>query len=173
MTSTAATEPAPLRAQDRARLAQSLPSLLDAADELRGVAAALGAPAADIHLDEDATETRVKRTQLESYRVVYFATHGLVAGDVKGFGKPSLALTLPAKPTQLDDGLLTASEVAQLKRRLGGAVGLQHGGGRQAPKHCRASRAPSSMPGRGRCWCRTGQSPRTRRQGSPPRLSAS
>jgi CHAT domain-containing protein len=47
--------------------------------------------------------------------VVYFATHGLVAGDVKGLGEPSLALTLPAKPTELDDGLLTASEVAQLK----------------------------------------------------------
>jgi CHAT domain-containing protein len=59
-----------------ARLAQSLPSLLDTADELKTVAAALGAPAADIHLDRDATETRVKRTPLENYRVVYFATHG-------------------------------------------------------------------------------------------------
>jgi CHAT domain-containing protein len=47
--------------------------------------------------------------------VVYFATHGLVAGDVAGLGEPSLALTLPKQPTELDDGLLTASEVAQLK----------------------------------------------------------
>jgi CHAT domain-containing protein len=100
---------------DRARLAQSLPSLLDTADELKTVAAALGAPAADIHLDRDATETRVKRTPLEDYRVVYFATHGLVAGDVKGLGEPSLVLTLPIQPSELDDGLLTASEVAQLK----------------------------------------------------------
>ena len=39
----------------------------------------------------------------------------LVAGDVKGLGEPSLALSIPDQPTELDDGLLTASEVAQLK----------------------------------------------------------
>jgi CHAT domain-containing protein len=47
--------------------------------------------------------------------VVYFATHGLVAGDIKGLAEPSLALTLPKEPSDLDDGLLAASEVAQLK----------------------------------------------------------
>jgi tetratricopeptide (TPR) repeat protein/CHAT domain-containing protein len=100
---------------DRNKLAQALPSLLDTADELKAVAAKLGAPAADIHLNKDASETTVKRTALADYRVVYFATHGLVAGDVKGLGEPSLALTLPAPPSESDDGLLTASEVTQLK----------------------------------------------------------
>jgi CHAT domain-containing protein/Tfp pilus assembly protein PilF len=100
---------------DRAKLGQALPSLLDTADELRAVAAKLGAPISDIHLSADATETTVKRTPLADYRVVYFATHGLVAGDVKGLGEPSLVLTLPHQPGDLDDGLLTASEVAQLK----------------------------------------------------------
>ncbi len=100
---------------DRARLAQALPSLLDTAGELKAVAARLGAPPDDIHLEKDATEAMVKRTPLAGYRVVYFATHGLVAGDVKGLGEPALALTLPAKPSEIDDGLLTASEVAQLK----------------------------------------------------------
>jgi CHAT domain-containing protein len=47
--------------------------------------------------------------------VIYFATHGLVAGDVKGIGEPALALSIPANPTEIDDGLLTSSEVAQLK----------------------------------------------------------
>src|SRR5262249_35746329 len=69
----------------------------------------------DIHLGSDASETTVKRLPLADYRVVYFATHGLVAGDVKGLGEPALALTLPAQPSEIDDGLLTASEVAQLK----------------------------------------------------------
>jgi CHAT domain-containing protein/tetratricopeptide (TPR) repeat protein len=100
---------------DRNRLAQSLPSLLDTADELKAVGASLGAAAADLHLDKDATEAMVKRTPLDDYRVVYFATHGLVAGDVKGLGEPSLVLTLPREATPLDDGILTASEVAQLK----------------------------------------------------------
>jgi len=100
---------------DRATLARALPSLLDTADELAAVAARLGAPASDIHLQADASETTVKRLPLADYRVVYFATHGLVAGDVKGVGEPALALTLPTAPSDLDDGLLTASEVAQLK----------------------------------------------------------
>jgi len=100
---------------DRTKLAQALPSLLDTADELRAVATKLGAPASDIHLGVDASETAVKRAMLSDYRVVYFATHGLVAGDVKGLGEPSLALSIPAQPTEFDDGLLTASEVAQLK----------------------------------------------------------
>jgi CHAT domain-containing protein len=100
---------------DRTKLARALPSLLDTADELKAVAAKVGAPASDIHLEKDASETMVKRTPLANYRIVYFATHGLVAGDVKGVGEPSLALTLPNEPTEFDDGLLTASEVAQLK----------------------------------------------------------
>jgi len=56
----------------------------------------------------------VKSLSLRDYRIIYFATHGLVAGDVKGLGEPSLALTLPQTPTEKDDGLLTASEVAAL-----------------------------------------------------------
>ena len=100
---------------DRTKLAQALPPLPDTADELKAVAKDLGAPASDIHLGRDASETTVKRLRLADYRVVYFATHGLVAGDIKGLAEPSLALSIPAQPSDLDDGLLTASEVAQLK----------------------------------------------------------
>jgi CHAT domain-containing protein/tetratricopeptide (TPR) repeat protein len=100
---------------DRSRLAEALPALPDTADELKAVAVNLGAPPSDIHLGRDANETTVKRLPLADYRVVYFATHGLVAGDVKGLAEPSLALSLPKQPSELDDGLLTASEVAQLK----------------------------------------------------------
>jgi CHAT domain-containing protein len=100
---------------DRARLADALSPLPDSAKELKTVAAKLGASASDIHLGSNATEANVKRLPLADYRVVYFATHGLVAGDVEGLGEPSLALTLPQDPSELDDGLLTASEVARLK----------------------------------------------------------
>jgi len=85
------------------------------ADELNAVTKNLGVAAADIHLGEDASETTLKRTPLADYGIVYFATHGLVAGDVKGLAEPSLVLSIPRQPTELDDGLLTASEVAQLK----------------------------------------------------------
>lgn len=99
---------------DRSALA-SAPSLPDSADELRAVASDLGAAASDIHLGRDASVTTVKHTPLENYRIVYFATHGLVAGDIKGLAEPALLLSLPAQPSPDDNGLLTASEAAQLK----------------------------------------------------------
>src|SRR5262249_6281429 len=99
---------------DLAKLSQ-LPRLEDTAVELQQVAQSLGALASDIHLRADASETTVKHVLLADYRVVYFATHGLVAGDVRGLAEPSLALTIPRQPTPEDNGLLTASEVAQLK----------------------------------------------------------
>jgi len=100
---------------DRAELSKALPRLADTADELKKVASTLGAPSGDILLREAASETSVKRASLADYRIVYFATHGLVAGEVKGLAEPSLALSMPRQPSDLDDGLLTASEVAQLK----------------------------------------------------------
>jgi CHAT domain-containing protein/Tfp pilus assembly protein PilF len=100
---------------DRAMLAQALPELPDTADELKAVAKDLGVAAADIHLGADASETTVKHAPLADYSIIYFATHGLVAGDVKGLAEPSLALSMPEHPSELDDGLLTSSEVAQLK----------------------------------------------------------
>jgi tetratricopeptide (TPR) repeat protein/CHAT domain-containing protein len=100
---------------DRGKLAQALPRLPDTADELKAVALKLGAPASDVHLGLDASETTLKRAPLADYGIVYFATHSLVAGDVKGLAEPSLALSIPRQPSELDDGLLTASEVAQLK----------------------------------------------------------
>lgn len=100
---------------DRARLAQALPQLPDTANELIAVARDVGATDADLHLGRDASETTLKRAALAQYSIIYFATHGLVAGDIKRLGEPSLALSIPDQPTELDDGLLTASEVAQLK----------------------------------------------------------
>lgn len=73
---------------DRARLAQALPQLPDTADELNAVAKDVGAAEADIHLGRDASETTLKRAPLAQYSIIYFATHGLVAGDIKGVGEP-------------------------------------------------------------------------------------
>ncbi len=99
---------------DRSALA-SAPSLPDTADELKAVARDLGADPSDIHLGRDASVTTVKHAPLQDYRIVYFATHGLVAGDIKGLAEPALLFSLPAHPTPEDNGLLTASEAAQLK----------------------------------------------------------
>jgi CHAT domain-containing protein/Flp pilus assembly protein TadD len=104
---------------DIAELRTALPPLPETADELSKVAASVHADPAGLILGDDATETRVKQERLDQYRIVYFATHGLLAGDVADFAKldaePALVLSLPERPTEFDDGLLTASEVAQLK----------------------------------------------------------
>jgi len=106
----------------RARLSAletGLPPLPNTARELRRVAEVLGAPDSDIVLGRKASETTVKRLseagRLSRYRVVHFATHALVAGEIEGLAEPALALSLPAEPGEANDGLLTASEAAQLK----------------------------------------------------------
>ena len=100
---------------DRSMLAAALPRLADTADELNDIANLLSVPKTDIHLRAEANEGLLKRIPLSDYKIVYFATHGLVAGDVKGLAEPSLVLSMPKEPSESDDGLLTASEVAQLK----------------------------------------------------------
>lgn len=97
------------------RAVRELTPLPETADELRAVAAALRADPDAIALREAASETHLKATPLANYRVVQFATHGLVAGDLSGLAEPALVLTPPEKPTEQDDGLLTASEIAALK----------------------------------------------------------
>jgi CHAT domain-containing protein/Flp pilus assembly protein TadD len=104
---------------DTRSLAEALPALPETADELRGIAKILGATSEDIKLGEAASVTTVKKEPLANYRVVYFATHALVAGEVEKFAtvkaEPALVLSIPDKPSEEDDGLLTASEVAMLK----------------------------------------------------------
>ncbi len=94
---------------------RDLPPLPETEGELRTVARHLKASDRDLRLGAAATEAQVKQLDLTQYRIVYFATHGLVAGEVKGLAEPALALTPPARATSLDDGLLTATEVAQLR----------------------------------------------------------
>jgi len=98
---------------DQAEL-RDLPSLPDTAGELRAEAKLFKASADSVLLLEAATVTAVKHADLASRRILAFATHGLLAGDA-GIAEPGLVMTPPATPTPEDDGLLKASEIAQLK----------------------------------------------------------
>jgi CHAT domain-containing protein/tetratricopeptide (TPR) repeat protein len=104
---------------DVASVGEYLPQLPGTRKEVLQVATELKVSDEDIRLGLAATETAVKQAKLDQYRIVYFATHGLVAGELEPFAKskaePTLVLTIPDKPSDLDDGLLTASEIAQLK----------------------------------------------------------
>ena len=93
---------------------RELPRLPDTADEIIALAAAQGVDESTVYLQKRATEARVRSMELSDYRVIAFATHGLVAGELKGVAEPALVLTPPEKGTAEDDGLLTASEIATL-----------------------------------------------------------
>jgi len=85
------------------------------ARELKNISVSLGGNNEDIHLLGRATERVVKSLDLMPYKVIAFATHGLMAGEEAGLTEPALVLTPPTNRSDLDDRLLTASEVAQLK----------------------------------------------------------
>src|SRR5215467_9404591 len=94
----------------------TLPRLPDTAEELRSIAAALKAdPAKALYLGKKANEKTVKDTDLSRFRVVAFATHGLLPGDLDGLTQPALAMTAPAVAGVPGDGLLTMEEILALK----------------------------------------------------------
>jgi CHAT domain-containing protein/Tfp pilus assembly protein PilF len=84
--------------------------------ELKAIAQTLGVnPETNLFLQKRATETHVRQLlnsgRLGSTQVLSFATHGLLAGQLNGLVEPALVLTIPARPTQEDDGLLTMGEI--------------------------------------------------------------
>src|SRR5262249_37827908 len=73
-----------------------LPRLPDTREEILAMAHALGARVeTDVFLGRAANEQRVASMDLSNVRVIAFATHGLVPGDLDGLRQPALALTAP------------------------------------------------------------------------------
>jgi CHAT domain-containing protein len=93
-----------------------LPRLPDTADEIRGIALAMNADLTrDVFTGGAASEERIKTMTLSDYKVVAFATHGLVPGDLDGLTQPALALSSPKVTGGKDDGLLTMGEIMGLR----------------------------------------------------------
>ena len=93
-----------------------LSPLPDTADELLSIARSLGAdPARDVFLGRDANEGRVKQMDLSRYRVIAFATHALVTGELEGLDEPGFALSAPGVAQVPGDGLLTLGEILPLR----------------------------------------------------------
>src|SRR5690606_35347987 len=78
-----------------------------------------GAGPQAVLLGDRATEREVKSLsdagKLSQARIVHFATHGMISGELKGLAEPAIVLTPPIQASAEDDGLLTASEVAMLQ----------------------------------------------------------
>jgi CHAT domain-containing protein len=93
-----------------------LPRLPDTATELKSIALAMQAdPSKALNLGKAANEETVKKTDLSKYRIIVFATHGLVPGELDGLHQPALALSAPDVAGVSGDGLLTMEEILALK----------------------------------------------------------
>jgi len=93
-----------------------LPRLPDTAEELKSIALALQAdPTKVLNLGKDANEKAVKSANLSGFKIVAFATHGLVPGELDGLTQPALALSAPSVSGGEGDGLLTMEEILSLK----------------------------------------------------------
>ena len=93
-----------------------LPRLPDTAEELKSISMALQAdPSKALFLGKDANERKVKSTDLSKFKIVAFATHGLVPGEIDGLTQPALALSAPDVAGVDGDGLLTMEEVLGLR----------------------------------------------------------
>ena len=89
--------------------------LPESADEIKAMAKIMRAGENAIFLQEKATETSVKKLDLSKYRMLAFATHGVMADEI-GYGfEAGLILTPPKQGTLEDDGYLSAGEIAKLK----------------------------------------------------------
>ena len=106
----------PRKAGDYTADLAQLPRLPDTAQEVSAIATTLRAePARDVYLGSKASESAVGRANLADYRVVMFATHGLIPGDLAGLTQPALALSAPAVTGEPGDGLLTVENILALK----------------------------------------------------------
>jgi CHAT domain-containing protein len=96
---------------------EMLRPLPDTREEVLAIANALNADLdKDVYLGMMASETNLKKLDLSNRRVLVFATHGLVPGDLDGLRQPALAFSSPSVTGDVDnDGLLTMGEIMGLR----------------------------------------------------------
>jgi CHAT domain-containing protein/Tfp pilus assembly protein PilF len=103
---------------DIEQLRRQMP-LPETALELCAVANSFAPVKGEVYLGSQASEANIKALsdsgRLAQYRILHFATHGALSGQVHGAIEPGLILTPPAAATPADDGYLSSSEISGLK----------------------------------------------------------
>ena len=92
---------------------KDLPELPETRDEVNAIAR-LFKTGADLRLGAAATEENFRSLPLEQYRILHFATHGLMRDDIDGLSQASLVFTPGDAANKSNDGLLTTADVANL-----------------------------------------------------------
>ena len=90
----------------------AIPPLPDTRQEVTDISRLFGAdPQKSLFLGERASRNNALTQDLSRYRVIAFATHGLIPGDVPGLSQPALAMT-----TRDPSGyLLTSQDILSMK----------------------------------------------------------
>jgi CHAT domain-containing protein len=90
-----------------------IPPLPDTRDEIIAIARSLGAdPQQDAIFGAAASRERVMSTPLNDRRILAFATHGLIPGDMPGLNQPALTMSYSKDPR---DSLLKLEDILKLK----------------------------------------------------------
>ncbi|MGO6746933.1 CHAT domain-containing tetratricopeptide repeat protein [Rhizobium ruizarguesonis] len=100
---------------ERARMVLDLCPLPETATELKCTAATIGLQSSALFLGKEFTRDRLfalsESGELAKYRVLHFATHGLLPDT----SDSPLEAALVCTPTASDDGLIVTSDIAKLK----------------------------------------------------------
>ncbi len=91
----------------------SIPRLPETREEVLGIGQLFPTGEKIIKLDQEASETEIKKTNLRDYGHIHFATHGILSGDIPYIQEPSLVLSLAGDPD--NDGFLRMSEILGLR----------------------------------------------------------
>ena len=112
----------------------SLAALPGAALELRVAAQIMGAGAAEQRLGAAFTLDALRRTRLRDYRVVHFATHGVLPSDLACLTEPAIIASAAANGPDARQALLTSGTVLEfdLDADLVMLSACNSGGGRAA-----------------------------------------
>lgn len=106
----------PIECAPEARAVANLKRLPGAEAEINRITRAMGAGAEQVtkaNFTEEDVLGRAERGELADYQIVHFATHGLLWQSEDCFTEPSLVTSVG--PGSTADGLLTSSEIRQMK----------------------------------------------------------
>jgi hypothetical protein len=95
----------------------SLQELPETGEEVQRVAGLFDKSKARLLQRQSATEEHFRLQPLSEFDVIHFATHGLIREELPGLAEPSLVFTPHPGGDILNDGLLTASQIATLPLR--------------------------------------------------------
>jgi hypothetical protein len=95
----------------------ALQELPETSDEVQRVADLFDKSKIRLLRRQSATEEAFRLQPLSEFDIVHFATHGLIREELPGLAEPSLVFTPQPGGDALNDGLLTASQIATLPLR--------------------------------------------------------